>query len=97
MTEPSPSPKLLRGTSGQDEIQPASEKKTSGGRRRTRAKEVISPLSEAPSSPPDVEVAAEDHIEPTALTPADLKLAIKMNKHIMGALGLKTRNRSFRV
>lgn len=88
--ELSPNLNLLPGTSGPEET--PQEKQTSEKKPQTRRRKVKE------DSESGVEVV--DRVEESAkekISPADLKLAIRMNKHIMGVLGLNKRSRSFRV
>lgn len=85
-----PKPNLLPGTSGQEETQPEPLQKKPSRKRQTPPP----PLEPVSESEPVVVEAAEDSVK---LTPADTKLAIQMNRHIMAKLGLNKRSRSFRV
>lgn len=93
--ETSANPNSQPGTNGPEETQPVLLNKPA--RKRPKL-EKPAPVSE---SEPEVAEAADASdskvVDSEALSPADVKLAIRMNRHIMGVLGLNKRSRSFRV
>lgn len=90
--ETSPNPNSQLGTNGPEETQPVLLSKPSRKRQKPEATPV--PVSE---SEPEVVGVVGDSDRVETLSPADAKLAIRMNRHIMSVLGLDKRSRSFRV
>ena len=94
-----PNPNSQPGTNGPEEMQQEEKLSTPLLKKPLRKRSKPEPVSE---SEPEVvaAVGATDRttvLEPETLSPADVKLAIRMNRHIMTVLGLDKRSRSFRV
>lgn len=87
----------LPGTNGPEETQEKQPVLLNKPSRRRPKSEKQAPVSE---SEPEVAVVADasgSNAGSETLSPADVKLAIRMNRHIMSVLGLNKRSRSFKV
>lgn len=90
--ETSPNPNSQLGTNGPEETQEKLPPTLLNKPSRKRPKPVQDSESEQ-----EVAEVADVSANSEVLSPSDMKLAIKMNRHIMSVLGLNKRSRSFKV